>query len=410
MSFLKSIFIHSISAFGGAQGHLGMVMKTFVDKRKDISKDELMEYVSFAQILPGASSTQVLTLIGFKRGGIPLAIITLLIWVLPACFIMGLFSFIVTSLHPQDLNNGVFKFIQPMAIGFLAFAGLKAFKISINSIITFVIFIVSFLLLSLFFKTPWVFPLLIILGGIATNFSNKRIPDIEKTKPKQIRWSNLWLFIFIFVVAGFFSELSRKQEWENRKAFNLFENFYRFGSIVFGGSDVLIPLVVDQYVARPTADKFQDSKQGFIKLEKSELLTGAGFVRAIPGPVFSIASFTGGIALKDKGKFYQALGCIIGSIAIFLPSALLVLFFFPVWQFFKKYVIIFRALEGINAVVVGVMFAGIFYLLKDFSFINYNLQSFFSLFVIIITVLLLKFSKIPPPIIVALCLSLGFLF
>lgn len=410
MSFLKSIFIHSISAFGGAQGHLGMVMKTFVDKRKDISKDELMEYVSFAQILPGASSTQVLTLIGFKRGGIPLAIITLLIWVLPACIIMGLFSFIVTSLHPQDLNNGVFKFIQPMAIGFLAFAGLKAFKISINSIITFVIFIVSFLLLSLFFKTPWVFPLLIILGGIATNFSNKRIPDIEKTKPKQIRWSNLWLFIFIFVVAGFFSELSRKQEWENRKAFNLFENFYRFGSIVFGGSDVLIPLVVDQYVARPTADKFQDSKQGFIKLEKSELLTGAGFVRAIPGPVFSIASFTGGIALKDKGKFYQALGCLIGSIAIFLPSALLVLFFFPVWQFFKKYVIIFRALEGINAVVVGVMFAGIFYLLKDFSFINYNLQSFFSLIVIIITVLLLKFSKIPPPIIVALCLSLGFLF
>jgi chromate transporter len=410
LSFLKSIFIHSISAFGGAQGHLGMVMKTFVDKRKDISKDELMEYVSFAQILPGASSTQVLTLIGFKRGGIPLAIITLLIWVLPACIIMGLFSFIVTSLYPQDLNNGVFKFIQPMAIGFLAFAGLKAFKISINSIITFVIFIVSFLLLSLFFKTPWVFPLLIILGGIATNFSNKRIPDIEKTKPKQIRWSNLWLFIFIFVVAGFFSELSRKQEWENRKAFNLFENFYRFGSIVFGGSDVLIPLVVDQYVARPTADKFQDSKQGFIKLEKSELLTGAGFVRAIPGPVFSIASFTGGIALKDKGKFYQAFGCLIGSIAIFLPSALLVLFFFPVWQFFKKYVIIFRALEGINAVVVGVMFAGIFYLLKDFSFINYNLQSFFSLFVIIITVLLLKFSKIPPPIIVALCLSLGFLF
>ena len=220
----------------------------------------------------------------------------------------------------------------------------------------------------------------------------------------------MWLFIFIFIVAGFFSELSRKQEWENRKAFNLFENFYRFGSIVFGGSDVLIPLVVDQYVARPTADKFQDSKQGFIKLDKSELLTGAGFVRAIPGPVFSIASFTGGIALKEKGKFYQALGCLIGSIAIFLPSALLVLFFFPVWQFFKKYVIIFRALEGINAVVVGVMFAGIFYLLKDLSFINLNVQSFFSLFVIFFTVLILKFSKIPPPFIVAFCLSLGFLF
>ena len=368
-----------------------------------------MEYVSFAQILPGASSTQVITLIGFKRGGIPLAVLTLLIWIFPACFIMGLLSFLVSGSDSISLSQGIFKFIQPMAIGFLVFAGLKAFKISINNIITFIIFILSFIISFLFFKTPWVFPLLIVLGGIVTNFSNKRIPDINKVRPKQVRWYNLFIFVLIFILAGSLSELSRKQEWENRKAFNLFENFYRFGSIVFGGSDVLIPLIVDQYVARPTADRFQESKQGFIQLDKTELLIGAGFVRAIPGPVFSIASFTGGVALKEKGKLFQILGCVIGSIGIFLPSALLVLFFFPVWQFLKKYVIIFRALEGINSVVVGVMFAGIFYLLKDLSFINVNTHTILSLFVIISTVLLLNFTKIPPPIIVALSLFLGFL-
>jgi chromate transporter len=409
LSFLKSVFFHSITAFGGAQGHLGMVIKTFVDKRKDISKDELMEYVSFAQILPGASSTQVITLIGFKRGGIPLAVLTLLIWIFPACFIMGLLSFLVSGSDSISLSQGIFKFIQPMAIGFLVFAGLKAFKISINNIITFIIFILSFIISFLFFKTPWVFPLLIVLGGLATNFSNKRIPDINKVRSKQVRWSNLLLFVFIFILAGSLSELSRKQEWENRKAFNLFENFYRFGSIVFGGSDVLIPLIVDQYVARPTADRFQVSKPGFIQLDKTELLIGAGFVRAIPGPVFSIASFTGGIALKEKGKYFQALGCVIGSIGIFLPSALLVLFFFPVWQFLKKYVIIFRSLEGINSVVVGVMFAGIFYLLKDMSFIKVNIHIILSLFVIFSTVLLLNFTKIPPPLIVAFSLLLGLL-
>ena len=409
LSFLKSVFFHSITAFGGAQGHLGMVIKTFVDKRKDISKDELMEYVSLAQILPGASSTQVITLIGFKRGGTPLAVLTLLIWIFPACFIMGLLSFLVSGSDSISLSQGIFKFIQPMAIGFLVFAGLKAFKISINNIITFIIFILSFIISFLFFKTPWVFPLLIVLGGIVTNFSNKRIPDINKVRPKQVRWYNLFIFVFIFILAGSLSELSRKQEWENRKAFNLFENFYRFGSIVFGGSDVLIPLIVDQYVARPTADRFQESKQGFIQLDKNELLIGAGFVRAIPGPVFSIASFTGGVALKEKGKLFQILGCFIGSIGIFLPSSLLVLFFFPVWQFLKKYVIIFRALEGINSVVVGVMFAGIFYLLKDLSFINVNTHTILSLFVIISTVLLLNFTKIPPPIIVGLSLFLGFL-
>lgn len=409
-SFLKSVLFHSLTAFGGAQGHLGLVIKTFVEKRKDITKDELMDYVSFAQILPGASSTQVLTLIGYKRGGIPLAVITLLIWVFPACFIMGLFSFIISALSTYHLNNGMFKFIQPMAIGFLAFAGLKAFKISINNIITLILFICSFLLLFIFFKSPWIFPTMIVLGGIVTNFSNKRIPAKETIKPKNIRWSNLWLFISIFLIAGFLSEMSRKQQWDNRKAFNLFENFYRFGSIVFGGSDVLIPLIVDQYVARPTAEKFQDTKQGFIKLDKSELLTGAGFVRAIPGPVFSIASFTGGIALKDKGTTYQVLGCIVGAVGIFLPSALLVLFFFPVWQFFKKYVIVFRALEGINAVVVGVMFAGTFYLLKDIPFNNFSVQGFLSFLVILLTVILLRYTKTPPPFIVAFSLFLGLLF
>ena len=70
-----------------------MMMKTFVNGRHDIDEKELMEYNSFCQLLPGASSTQVLTLIGYKRGGIPLAVLTLLIWMLPACILMSAFSF-----------------------------------------------------------------------------------------------------------------------------------------------------------------------------------------------------------------------------------------------------------------------------------------------------------------------------
>ncbi len=71
--FLRAVFLHSISAFGGPQGHFGMVMKTFVHQRHDVTEKEVLDYNSFCQLLPGASSTQVLTLIGYKRGGIPLA-------------------------------------------------------------------------------------------------------------------------------------------------------------------------------------------------------------------------------------------------------------------------------------------------------------------------------------------------
>jgi chromate transporter len=107
---------------------------------------------------------------------------------------------------------------------------------------------------------------------------------------------------------------------------------------------------------------------------------------------------------------YQVLGCIVGAVGIFLPSALLVLFFFPIWQFFKKYVIVFRALEGINAVVVGVMFAGTFYLLKDIPFNNFSVQGFLSFLVILLTIILLRYTKTPPPFIVAFSLFLGLLF
>lgn len=407
--FLKAVFLHSITAFGGPQGHMGMMMKTFVDRRRDVTREELMEYISFCQLLPGASSTQTLTLIGFKRGGVPLAVLTLIIWILPACSLMGGFSFLLTSLENQHINSGVFKFIQPMAIGFLAYAAFRAFKISIHNLITVVIMLVALATSYFLFKAPWIFPVLIVAGGIATNFSDRRIPEKEVIKPRHIRWTNIWVFVLVFLVAGFLSETARKQNWENRSAFNLFENFYRFGSFVFGGGDVLIPLMLDQYVARPSSEKVQIRNPKVLKVEKEELLTGAGMVRAIPGPVFSIAAFMGGMAMKKEGPQKQLLGCIIGAVAIFLPSALLVLFFFPVWQNLKKFVVVYRALEGINASVVGIMLAATFYLLKDISIINFGIISITNIAVIAGTFLLLQLTKIPTPFIVLACLVLGWL-
>ncbi len=407
--FLKAVFLHSISAFGGPQGHVGMVIKTFVEKRRDITKDELMDYISFCQLLPGASSTQTLTLIGYKRGGIKLAVLTLLIWIFPACFLMGGLSFLVNDFSDKSIKGDPFLFVQAMAIGFLGYAAFKAYNISIKNTITKIIMIIAFVATFLLFKLPWVIPALIIAGGVATNFSDKRILQNKDKKPTKIRWTNIWLFALIFILAGILSETARKQDWENKKPFNLFENFYRFGSIVFGGGDVLIPLMLDQYVARPTAKKIVNNNKDVIKIEREELLTGAGMVRAIPGPVFSIASFMGGVALKKEGPKMQLMGCIIGSVAIFLPSALLVLFFFPVWQSLKKYVVVYRSLEGINAAVVGIMIAATLFLLKDVSIISFGKLSIINIGIIIVTFLTLQFSKIPPPLIVLFCLLLGWI-
>lgn len=403
------MFLYSLTAFGGPQGHLGMMLKTFVNKRRDVTEEELIEYNSFCQMLPGASSTQTLTLIGYKRGGVVLAVLTLILWLLPACILMGAFSFLLTVYPSKNLTSGILKFIEPMAIGFLIYAGVRAFKISIKNFITQIIMLVSMCVCFVMFKAPWIFPLLLIAGGFATNLSDKRIPKKEDIKPRQIKWTNIWMFVLVFMVAGIFSEVARKQEWEHRKAFHLFENFYRFGSIVFGGSDVLLPLMLDQYVARPESPRVKEKNPNSIKIERSDLLTGYGVVRAIPGPVFSVATFTGGMALKDEGYTMQFIGCIIGTIAIFLPSALLVLFFFPVWQYLKKYVIVYRALEGINAVVVGVMWAGALYLLRGMPLRNMDQDMLLSFAVICATFLALRYTQVHAPIIVLGCLLLGWI-
>src|SRR5690606_25459112 len=132
----------------------------------------------------------------------------------------------------------------------IAFAAQKMYKISVKNTITRIIMGVSIVATFFFFKSPWIFPILIILGGIATNISDKRIPDKANIKPRHIKWTNIWLFLLIFVVVGFLSETARKENWENKKIYNLTENTYRFGSLVFGGGDVLMPMMYEQYVIR----------------------------------------------------------------------------------------------------------------------------------------------------------------
>ena len=408
LSFLKAVLLQSVTAFGGPQAHLGMMMKTFVQQKPYVTKEELMEYNAFCQLLPGASSTQTITLIGYKRGGVPLAVVTLLVWILPASIIMDGLSFLLQYIDKKELGTDIFKFIAPMAVGFLAYAAFITFTVAIKNLITWIIMFVGATATYFLFGQPWVIPTLILVGGIATNFSMTRIPQTEQ-KPRKIKWWNFWLFGIIFLAAGFISEMARKQEWPDRKPINLFENTYRMGSLVFGGGQVLIPMMYEQWSVRP--ENVKDKNPNAVQIDEESLYTGMGIVRAVPGPVFSIASFTGGMALKDMGYKMQVLGCLIGMIAIFLPSALLVLFFFPIWNNMKKYAAVYRSLEGINAAVVGIMIASTFYIMKDISFSDEKMISTsINILTMMGTFSLLQFTRLPAPIIVAGCLLLGYIF
>ncbi len=391
--FLKAVLKYSLTAFGGPQGHIGMIMKTFVEKRNDISKEELMEYMAFCQMLPGPSSTQTITLIGLKRGGTPLAIITLLIWILPAALMMGALSFLISYFGANELHTNLFRYVQPMGVGFILYAAYISMRISVKHVATYSLMFAS-LLITIFFRSPWIFPILIILGGIVSNFSDKRIPDIQ-TKKKPIKWASLWSFLIVFLIAGIFSEIARIQQWQTARFFNLFENFFRFGSIVFGGGHALIPMMYEQYVLRPIHFHIPPY------LSNTEFLIGVGMINAIPGPVFSICTYVGAMSTRFMGINGQLLGGIVATVGVFLPSILLILFFFPIYQNLKKYTVIYRSLEGIHAVVVGIMWASSYILFRSVPF------DWTNIVVVTVTVSILIFTKIPAPLIVLGWLALG---
>jgi chromate transporter len=363
ISFLKDVLLHSVTSFGGPQASLGLLHARFVEKRKDLTEAELLEFNALCQLLPGASATQNIVLIGFNKGGYVLATLTLLVWILPACTLMTAIAILYDH---QYFSAGlpILAYLKPMSIAFIVSATFVLYKKAVNNTITIWIFIGASLAVLLGFKSPWTIPLVIIIAGIATNFSKKRIPTIA-TPPLRIKKMAIILFLLFFLVAGFLSEKATRNNWTHQKVFNLFETNYRFGTFVFGGGDVLIPLMYEQYVTRPSSERVLKSKRDVIKISSDAFLTGAGIVRAVPGPVWSVTSFMGAIAVNDRNIFWQIMGAITAALGVFLPSFFMVLFAFPFWQNFKKYAIVFRSLEGIHAAVVGIMLGASFYLSKD---------------------------------------------
>ena len=119
--FLRDVFALSLSTFGGPQAHLAHFHKVLVDKKKYITDEELIEINSLCQILPGPTSTQTLTAIGFKIGGPNLAYLTLLVWIMPAVLLMTAAAIFMSNIQTKNLSLDFTRFIQPIAVGFVRF-------------------------------------------------------------------------------------------------------------------------------------------------------------------------------------------------------------------------------------------------------------------------------------------------
>lgn len=381
--FLKDVFIFALSAFGGPQAHFALMYELFVCKRRYLTEQELLELNALCQILPGPTSTQTVTAIGFRLGGPQLAYLTLLVWVLPGVTFMTCAAIAIHLLEQHNVSLDFTKFLRPIAVGFVAFAAYRiSFKV-INSNIGIFLMVVS-AVVSFYIRTPYVFPSLLLVAGLVTAFDYKKHPK-EVKAPFKVNWSNFFLWAGVLIAAAILGHFTR---W---LPIRLFENFYRNGSLIFGGGQALVPLLYTEFV------EFKRY------LTSEEFLTGYGIAQALPGPTFSFAAYIGAMSLQQAGIGYQLLGALVAAAGIFLPGTFLIFFVIRFWNRLKQYRPVKASLEGINAASAGLVIGAAILLFEPIQNTPLNIGF------ILLTFGLLLLTRVPAAVIVLIGLLVGFI-
>ncbi|MBK9730564.1 MAG: chromate efflux transporter [Chitinophagaceae bacterium] len=398
--YLKDIFLVAITSFGGPQGHLAVMNNILVDKRRYFTHDELLEVNALCQMLPGPASTQTIIVLTQKKWNVLMAILALLVWILPASLLMSLLVAVFSTFETRNMPTDFLMFIQPMAIGVIAHSG---FKMGLNVIGNRTGFSIMLLAIAaaLSITTPWTFPLVLLGAAIVTNITHKeKEGDVypflfQQQSPltsdlEMVKWKHAYrgvaIFFAVFILAGTLALVTKG------KPFVLFENFFRFGALTFGGGSVLVPMMFEQFVKHHHY------------ISATDFLSGLAINQALPGPSFALAAFTGGMALKGMGATSQFAGCVIGIVAIFLPGTLIAFIVYPFWQYAKSFVFVRKSLIGINAASVGLVLAAAVILYSNLQFLWINMA------VVVLTFLLLEFTKIKAPLLVLLALLAGIVY
>lgn len=337
--FLKDVLKLSITCFGGPQAHIAHFQKLLVTDRKYLSDQDLNELYALCQVLPGPTSTQTLTAIGYRLGGARLAYLTLLVWALPAVIIMTTAGLLITSFEKKQISLEFTRFIQPMAVGFVSYAAYSISIKTVNTKLGLVLMVIAGVA-SYFVKTPFVFPITLLVAGVVTSFNYKAHPKEEKKK-FDIKWSNFFLWAGVLIFAAVLGGITKALP------IRLFENFYRNGSLIFGGGQVLTPMLYTEFV--------QYAPKQY--LSSQEFLSGYALAQSVPGPVFSFSAYIGALAMRDYGIIGKLLGAIMSAAGIFLPGTFLIFFMIRVWESLKKFRPIRASLEGIFAANAGLVAA-----------------------------------------------------
>jgi chromate transporter len=343
-SFLEVLLVSTrlgLTSFGGPIAHLGYFHEEYVKNRKWIDEQSYADLVALCQFLPGPASSQVSIAIGILRARLLGGIAAWIGFTLPSAlaligFGLGIGAFagagdagwlhglkIVAVAVVAQAVWGMARSLCPdrerATIAILAAIFTLAWPSAVGQLSSIVIAGVT---------GAVIFP-----GQTSSSPSQMRFPIAKKTGIVA------WIIFFVLLVGlPFYRQISPSHGLE------VFDSFFRVGSLVFGGGHVVLPLLQTEVVG-----------PGWVTNE--QFVAGYGATQAVPGPLFTFSAYLGAVMSSEPNGWT---GAFLALIAIFLPSFLLVIGALPFWDLLRSVRMFQSALKGINAAVVGLLLAALY--------------------------------------------------
>ncbi|MEX0619440.1 MAG: chromate efflux transporter [Pseudohongiellaceae bacterium] len=334
-----------LTSFGGPIAHLGYFREEFVSRRKWLDDAAYADLVALCQFLPGPTSSQVGIAVGYLRHGILGSCLSWFAFTLPSAVVLTVFALIYDDI--PGINNATWLHglkVVAVAVVAQALVGMQK-QLCPDLFRRFLALTAAVLLLLGPALVPGVVMQLgVILAGALAGFiliDHSKIPGPGSSplpSGQSVAPIALALFVMLLIMLPV-AAAGTTLDWVH-----LADGFYRAGSLVFGGGHVVLPMLQSEVV--PT---------GWV--EQGEFVAGYGAAQAVPGPLFTFAAYLGAASTLASGDIQSILFALLAVVAIFLPGYLLVIGLLPVWHRFRDVEGVRSALEGVNAVVVGLLLA-----------------------------------------------------
>ncbi len=330
-----------LTSFGGPIAHLGYFRDEFVARRHWLTERSYADLVALCQFLPGPASSQVGMALGLSRAGYTGALAAWSGFTLPSAIALILFALGVSS-YGDAISPGALHGLKVVAVAVVAQAVWGMARNLCTDVLRVTIMAIAACAVLLV-PSAWGQVGVIAAAGITGLLLFKPVQIVEHdplpiTVGHRAGVISLSLFFALLVGLPVLAQLLPSQ------TVAMVDAFYRAGSLVFGGGHVVLPLLQAEVVP-----------SGWVSNEA--FLAGYGAAQAVPGPLFTFASFLGASMSIEPSGWIGGMICLV---AIFIPSFLLVVGALPFWERLRRNVCTQAALAGVNAAVVGLLLAALY--------------------------------------------------